>query len=309
MRLLVSEERHVTIERAARMLGFGTDRLVRVEVDGEGPHATRPRCAPRSPPATGRRSSARRPATSTPARSIRWPRSCDLAAEHGAWVHVDGAFGLWAGAAGLAPPPRRRRRPCRLVGHRRPQVAQRPLRRRAWPSSRDPEAHHAAFSASAAYLPHAGRATRWTGRRTSRAAPRSFAVYAALRSLGRDGVAELVERCCACARRFAEVLGAEEGVEVLNDVVLNQVLVRFGDDDATTDAVVAAVQAEGTCWMSPTTWRGRQRDAHLGLQLGDDVQRRGSLVRSDPRRATDGGGPGGTAAVLTDEVGFSASWR
>jgi glutamate/tyrosine decarboxylase-like PLP-dependent enzyme len=71
-------------------------------------------------------------------------------------------------------------------------------------------------------------------------------------------VAELVERCCACARRFAEVLGAEPGIEILNEVVLNQVLVRFGDDDATTDAVVAAVQDEGTCWMGPTTWRGRR---------------------------------------------------
>jgi glutamate/tyrosine decarboxylase-like PLP-dependent enzyme len=87
---------------------------------------------------------------------------------------------------------------------------------------------------------------------------RSFALWAALRSLGREGVAEMVERCCACARRFAEVLGAQDGVEVLNDVVLNQVLVRFGDDDAATDAVVAAVQAEGTCWMGPTAWRGRR---------------------------------------------------
>ena len=96
----------------------------------------------------------------------------------------------------------------------------------------------------------------WTPESSRRA--RSFAVWAALRSLGREGVAELVERCCACARRFAEVLGAQDGVEVLNDVVLNQVLVRFGDDDAATDAVVAAVQAEGTCWMGPTTWRGRR---------------------------------------------------
>jgi glutamate/tyrosine decarboxylase-like PLP-dependent enzyme len=87
---------------------------------------------------------------------------------------------------------------------------------------------------------------------------RGFAVYAALRSLGRAGVAEMVERCCACAARFAEVLGAEPDVEVLNEVVLNQVLVRFGDDDAATDAIVAAVQNEGTCWMGPTTWRGRR---------------------------------------------------
>ena len=113
---------------------------------------------------------------------------------------------------------------------------------------------------SAAYL----RGSREGERDGSRWVPdfsrrgRGFAVYAALRSLGRDGVAELVERCCACARRFAEVLGAEDGVEVLNDVVLNQVLVRFGDDDAITDAVVAAVQEEGSCWMSPTTWRGRR---------------------------------------------------
>ena len=120
-----------------------------------------------------------------------------------------------------------------------------------------PDAHHGAFSASAAYLPTGARdALDWTPESSRRA--RSFTIWAALRSLGRDGVAEMVERCCACARRFAEVLGAQEGVEVLNDVVLNQVLVRFGDDDATTDAVVAAVQAEGTCWMGPTVWSGRR---------------------------------------------------
>ena len=96
----------------------------------------------------------------------------------------------------------------------------------------------------------------WTPDSSRRA--RAFAIWAAVRSLGREGVAELVERCCACARRFAEVLGAEDGVEVLNDVVLNQVLVRFGDDDAATDAVVAAVQADGTCWTGPSTWRGRR---------------------------------------------------
>jgi glutamate/tyrosine decarboxylase-like PLP-dependent enzyme len=86
-------------------------------------------------------------------------------------------------------------------------------------------------------------------------------VYAALRSLGRSGVAELVDRCCAHARRFAEALAQEPGVEVLNDVALNQVLVRFldrrGDHDARTRAVVKAVQEEGTCWLGGTTWRGK----------------------------------------------------
>jgi glutamate/tyrosine decarboxylase-like PLP-dependent enzyme len=124
----------------------------------------------------------------------------------------------------------------------------------------DPEAHLAAMDVTAAYL-----ATSEEGERSNRAwvpdfsrRARGFAVYAALRSLGRSGVAEMVERGCACARRFADVLGAEPGIEVLNEAVLNQVLIRFGDDDATTDAVVEAAQADGTCWMGPTTWRRRR---------------------------------------------------
>ena len=79
-------------------------------------------------------------------------------------------------------------------------------------------------------------------------------VYATLRVLGRDGVRDLVERGCALARRFAARLQAAPGVRVLNDVLLNQVLVRFDDDDATTRGVVAGVQADGTCWLSGTTW-------------------------------------------------------
>ena len=91
---------------------------------------------------------------------------------------------------------------------------------------------------------------------------RGFPIYAAIRALGRAGIADLVERCCALARRFAERLAAHDGVEILNDVVLNQVLVRFrtphGDDhDSWTRAVVQRVQQEGTCWMSATTWRGQ----------------------------------------------------
>ena len=184
-----------------------------------------------------------------------------VAAGHaaGAWVHIDGAFGLWAAASPLHRPL--------LTGYAGAD---------SWATDAhkwlnvphdcglafvaDPQPHRAAMVVSAAYL----RGSREGERDGSRWVPdfsrrgRGFAVYAALRSLGRDGVAELVERCCGCARRFAEVLGAQAGVEVLNEVVLNQVLVRFGDDDAITDAVVAAVQDEGSCWMSPTTWRGRR---------------------------------------------------
>jgi glutamate/tyrosine decarboxylase-like PLP-dependent enzyme len=94
----------------------------------------------------------------------------------------------------------------------------------------------------------------WTPEFSRRA--RGFTVYAALRQLGRSGVAELVERCCDNARRFAELLDGHAGARVLNDVVLNQVLVRFCDDDAVTADVVRRVQEDGTCWLSGTTWHG-----------------------------------------------------
>jgi len=102
----------------------------------------------------------------------------------------------------------------------------------------------------------------WTPEFSRRA--RGFTVYAALRSLGRAGIAELVERCCDHARLFAELLTAAPGVRVVNEVVLNQVLVRFErpgatpeDSDDWTREVIARVQREGTCWLSGTVWRGR----------------------------------------------------
>jgi glutamate/tyrosine decarboxylase-like PLP-dependent enzyme len=126
-----------------------------------------------------------------------------------------------------------------------------------------PEAQQAAMGARASYLIQADPggprdALEWNPEFSRRA--RGFPVYAAIRSLGRSGIAELIERCCAHARRFAEALSEVAGIEVLNDVVLNQVLVRFssedGDDDAHTDAVIETVQRDGTCWLSGTTWQG-----------------------------------------------------
>jgi glutamate/tyrosine decarboxylase-like PLP-dependent enzyme len=258
VRLLVSEERHVTIDRAARILGFGTAALVPVAVDAAGridPAALRGELAAGDGPTIV---CAQAGDVNTggfdPLADI-----VDAAHDTGAWVHVDGAFGLWAAAS-----PRRRHL---LEGYAGAD---------SWATDghkwlnvphdcglafvAHPEAHKASMVVSAAYL----RGSREGERDPSRWVPdfsrraRGFAVYAALRSLGRAGVEELVERTCACARRFAEVLSADPRVEVLNDVVLNQVLVRFGGDDVATDAVVEAVQAEGTCWMSPTTWRGRR---------------------------------------------------
>ncbi len=126
-----------------------------------------------------------------------------------------------------------------------------------------PAAHRAAMGVRASYLIHGAGDERdemdYNPEFSRRA--RGFAVYAAIRALGRSGVAELVERNCAQARAFARQLATDERVEVLNEVVLNQVLVRFrspdGDDDAHTRRVVQRVQQDGTCWMSGTTWHGQ----------------------------------------------------
>jgi glutamate/tyrosine decarboxylase-like PLP-dependent enzyme len=125
-----------------------------------------------------------------------------------------------------------------------------------------PEAHRAAFATVAGYLTPGRTGERdpdaFTPEFSRRA--RGLPVWAALRSLGRAGVAELVERCCGHARRFADLLGAADGVEVLNEVVLNQVLVRFadpgGDSDGRTREVIRRVQEDGTLWLSGTTWHG-----------------------------------------------------
>ena len=126
-----------------------------------------------------------------------------------------------------------------------------------------PAAHHAALGVRASYLVHGAGGERDGFNSTpefSRRA-RGLTVYAAIRALGRQGVAETVERCCAMARRFADRLSGHDGVEVLNEVVLNQVLVRLrapgGDHDAHTREVARLVQADGTCWLGTTSWQGQ----------------------------------------------------
>lgn len=182
----------------------------------------------------------------------------DAVDEHGAWLHVDGAFGLWAAAS-----PQLR------------ELVRGANRAHSWITDThkwlnvpydsalvlcaDSEAHRAAMTASASYLMQDGAGVRdevnWVPEFSRRA--RGFAVYAALRSLGRAGVAELVERTCACAHRFAEGIVELPGVELLNEVVLNQVLFRFDSDDR-TDEVLRTVQEAGDVWMSGTAWDGRR---------------------------------------------------
>ena len=141
-----------------------------------------------------------------------------------------------------------------------------------------PDAHRGAMAVRAAYLEHAEHAERDALEyvpefsRRGRAGP----VHAVLRHLGRRGIAALVERCCAHAARFAEILSREPGIAILNDVVLNQVLVRFGDDDAHTREVIARVQQDGTCWLGGTTWHGlaAMRISVSNWSTGDDDVRR-----------------------------------
>jgi glutamate/tyrosine decarboxylase-like PLP-dependent enzyme len=184
----------------------------------------------------------------------------DLVYDYGAWLHVDGAFGLWAAAS-----PRlrdlvagvERAHSWATDGHKWLNVPY----DCGFAIVRDAEAQRAALSsvAGAAYIPPAEHGERygaeWVPEFSRRA--RAFPAYAAIRSLGRRGVAELVERCCSCAHLFASALAEMDGAEVLNEIALNQVLVRFTRDGVNvSDEVLRAVQDEGTCWMSGTTWDG-----------------------------------------------------
>ncbi len=202
----------------------------------------------------------------------------------GAWLHVDGAFGLWAAAS-----PRFRH------------LAAGAERADSWATDAhkwlnvpydsgiafcaDPEAHRAAMSrrvrATSSRPTPTLRGIRWTGYPEFSRRARGFPIYAAIRALGRDGIAAMVDRCCDHAARFAELLGAEPDVEILNEVVLNQVLVRFGDDDGLTEATVKGVQEDGTCWLSGTVWRGK---AAMRISVSnwrtsdDDVERSAGAI-------------------------------
>jgi glutamate/tyrosine decarboxylase-like PLP-dependent enzyme len=182
----------------------------------------------------------------------------------GGWLHVDGAFGAWAAASpstrhltdglGLADS-------VSVDGHKWLNVPY----DCGFAFTRDPAAHQSAMALEAPYYspnPDEARTNHHFVPEASRRA-RGFAVYAALRSLGRRGMADLVDRCCGLARRMAERLSAESGIRVLNDVVLNQVLVRFdppaapgGNADEFTAEVIRRVQQDGTCWLGGTTWKG-----------------------------------------------------
>jgi glutamate/tyrosine decarboxylase-like PLP-dependent enzyme len=249
---VVGEEVHVTLNAALRYLGLGAPTHA-VEVDDQGrmdPESLRDALADIDGPIiVSAQAGNVNTGACDPLDAI-----ADVCQETSAWLHVDGAFGLWA----AADPERRH-----LV-HGVGRADSWATDAHKWLNvpydcgiaiTAHPDDHRAAMSIGASYLA-AGEGLRdgadWVPEASRRA--RAFPVWAAIRSLGRDGVRDLVARCCRHTQRIAERLAAD-GVTILNDVVLNQALASFGDD-ADTDAVIARVQRDGTTWVGGTTWRG-----------------------------------------------------
>ena len=268
--VVLGDEAHVTVFVSLQMLGLGRGRVHRVAADEQGrmrPEALRVTLAG----LTGPTIVVAQAGNVNTGAFDPLPEIVEAVREHGGWLHVDGAFGLWAATTpelrylttglGLADS-------WTTDAHKWLNVP--------YDSGlvfvRDAGAHHKAMTLGAAYYVESEGGERdpynWVAESSRRA--RGFPIYAALRSMGRSGLAEMIDRCCAHARRFEELLAGRPGVTILNDVVLNQVLVRFappadapGSDadaaaatDAFTKDVIARVQADGTCWLGGTTWHG-----------------------------------------------------
>jgi glutamate/tyrosine decarboxylase-like PLP-dependent enzyme len=256
--VIVGEEVHVTVITALRMVGLGARKVRRVPTDGQGRmiasglrtiikdcHGPIIVCVQAGNVNTG--------AFDPLEEIIAITRE---AAGDAAWIHVDGAFGLWVAASERLRHLVKGSEKCDSWATDAHKWLNVPYDS-GLVMTAHPEAHRAAMTTSAAYLVQSNRERdpfEWTPEFSRRA--RGFAVYAALKHLGRSGISDLIERCCARARQIADLLRAHKDVEVLNDVVLNQVLVRFQDSDEETRAVITRVQQDGTCWLGGTTWHG-----------------------------------------------------
>src|SRR4051794_12285441 len=269
--VIAGKEAHATIFSALRMIGLGRDAAHLVDVDAQGavdPDALARELEHAGPAIVCAQAGNVNSGAFDPLEPIEY-----LCEQSGGWLHVDGAFGLWAAAS-----PNLRH----LV---------RGLERAdSWATDAhkwlnvpydgglaivaDRAAHRRAMSLSAAYLVAGEHRDNYDYTPEASRRARGFALYAALRSLGRSGVAELVERHCAQARRFASIL-SDGGAEILNDVVLNQVLV------AAAPSAVARIQAEGTCWVGGTVWRGREAigiSVWNGSTTDEDVERSAAAI-------------------------------
>lgn len=257
--VVIGDEAHVSILAALRLLGIGTDEVYRVPVDTSGRMRTEALdatlaaltgpcivCAQAGQVNTG---------ASDPFEDL-----VAAAHAHGAWVHVDGAFGLWAAAV-----PELRAQVAGVSGADSWATDAHKWLNVPYDSGlaivAHPAPHRAAMGMQASYLQRGGDEDRsgidWTPESSRRV--RGLAVYALLRTLGAEGVRDLIRGTCARAREMADALGPVPGVQLVHPVVLNQVLVRFDgpDPSRTTREVIAAVQADGTCWAGGAEWQGQ----------------------------------------------------
>lgn len=289
--VVVGAEVHPSVKKSLGMLGMGRERVTAVPVDGQGRMIPERLPELRGPAIVCIQAGNVNTGAFDPARQI-------IARAHaaGAWVHVDGAFGMWAAASpalahltdGLGDADSWATDPHKWLNV-------------PYDSGvafvRDAENLRGAMNLSAAYLPTGSHRepSQYTPELSRRA--RGVEIWAALKSLGRGGLAEMIERDCRCARRFAEGLTAA-GYEVLNEVVLNQVLVSFGSPEI-TKRVIEGIQAEGTCWCGPTLWQGRTAmrisicswrttEADVDRSLAAILRVAGSTDQSGERRGAGG---------------------
>lgn len=274
VRVIVGEERHATIGRALRFLGLGERTVIVVPADSQGrmdPSKLSSVLAEESGPSIV---CAQAGNVNTGAFDP-MGQVAEVCGEHGAWLHVDGAFGLWAAAS-----PRLRylvdgielADSWAVDAHKWLNVPY----DSAMVICAHPDSHRAALALHAPYLIRDDDSLRngsdWTPESSRRA--RAFAIWAALRSLGRSGVASMIERCCDHAQHFAASLAAHPDIEVLNDVVINQVLVRIGDDNERTRAVARTIRTEGESWLADTTWQGK---VALRISVSDQATTTGQV--------------------------------
>jgi glutamate/tyrosine decarboxylase-like PLP-dependent enzyme len=250
IQVVVGEECHPTLLKSLGMLGLGRSRLTRVPVDSQGRMRADKLPALTAPSILCVQAGNVNSGAFDPFEPL-----CAAARDAGAWIHADGAFGLWARVSGELS---RLTRGLELAD--------------SWATDahkwlnvpydsgiafvRDEQALQSAMAITAEYLPGQGARRNpadFTPELSRRA--RGVEVYAALLCLGRKGLAAMIERNCAQARRFAQGL-EKAGFEVLNDVVLNQVVVRFGNPERTRQ-VIEAIQQDGTCWAGITVWQGQ----------------------------------------------------
>jgi len=248
--IIIGEEAHPTLTKSLGLLGFGRNRVVRVPVDGQGRMITARLPAINGPTIICTQAGDINTGAFDPIGEI-----CDVAKPKGAWVHVDGAIGLWAAASG---------------GLRH--LTDGMEKADSWATDahkglnvpydsgvafvRNPHDLKAAMSITAEYLLTDSEhriPSDFTPELSRRA--RGVDIWAALRTLGRQGLEAMIDRTCTNARRFADGLRAA-GFEVLNDVEFNQVIVAFGDA-AITRTIINEIQHDGTCWCGATVWRGQ----------------------------------------------------